>query len=181
MRKLQASDLPHYYYDDYILWEGRWELICGLAYAMSPAPSIQHQKISSRIERILEEKLSNCEHCFALLPVDWKISEDTVVQPDNMVICHQPDNEQYITKAPDVIFEVLSKSTAHKDRTTKFDLYESEGVRYYILVDQYENTVKIYELTQGKYIKLKDVSDETITFKLTSCQFDFEFYKIWKS
>lgn len=113
MHELQARDLPHYTYEDYILWEGKWEIICGLVYAMSPAPSIQHQKISSRIERILEEKLSNCERCFALLPVDWKITDDTIVQPDN---------EQYITKSPDIIFEVLSKSTAHKDRTTKFHL-----------------------------------------------------------
>ena len=179
MHELQASDLPYYTYDDYIVWEGRWEVICGLPYAMSPAPSIKHQKISSRIENILEEKLSNCQQCFALLPVDWKITEDTIVQPDNMVICHQPEHEQYITKAPDIIFEVLSKSTAHKDRSTKFNLYESEGVKFYILVYQYENTAKIYELNQGRYIKLKDVRDETISFDLSDCQFDFEFNKIW--
>lgn len=27
--------LPHYRYDDYLLWEGEWELIDGIAYAMA--------------------------------------------------------------------------------------------------------------------------------------------------
>ncbi len=98
MYKLQPDDLPHYSYDDYILWEGRWEIISGLPYAMSPAPSIKHQQISSRIAQILEEQLSNCEQCFALLPVDWKITDDTVVQPDNMVICHQPITSNTLVK-----------------------------------------------------------------------------------
>ncbi|WP_281400932.1 Uma2 family endonuclease [sulfur-oxidizing endosymbiont of Gigantopelta aegis] len=87
------------------------------------------------------------------------------------------DNEQYLSKAPDIIFEVLSKSTAHKDRTTKFHLYEAEGVKFYILVDQYENTAIVYKLDKGKYIKLNEVNSETVTFELDNCIFDFEFKK----
>jgi hypothetical protein len=30
--------LPHYTYEEYWLWEGRWELIVGIPYAMIPAP-----------------------------------------------------------------------------------------------------------------------------------------------
>ena len=33
---------PHYTYEDYLLWEGRWELIEGMPYAMSPTPVIDH-------------------------------------------------------------------------------------------------------------------------------------------
>ena len=40
---LALSDLPHYTYDDYIQWEGQWELIDGIAYAMVPAPSVEHK------------------------------------------------------------------------------------------------------------------------------------------
>ena len=28
--------LPHYTYEDYCMWEGNWELIDGIPYAMSP-------------------------------------------------------------------------------------------------------------------------------------------------
>ncbi len=34
--------LPHYTYDDYIHWEGQWEIIKGIPYAMSPAPIPAH-------------------------------------------------------------------------------------------------------------------------------------------
>ena len=44
-----AFDPPHYTYDDYKLWEGRWELIGGTAYAISPAPSVAHQSVSNKI------------------------------------------------------------------------------------------------------------------------------------
>ena len=30
--------LPHYTYEDYTIWEGRWELIDGFPIAMSPSP-----------------------------------------------------------------------------------------------------------------------------------------------
>lgn len=41
--------LPHYSYDDYCNWEGRWELIEGLPFAMSPTPSPRHQWVVANI------------------------------------------------------------------------------------------------------------------------------------
>ena len=123
----------------------------------------------------------NCKNCRALLPVDWKIAEDTVVQPDNSVICYEPQNEAYITKAPKIIFEILSKSTAKKDKGLKYDLYEREGVKYYIIVDTKEKIAKVYELNTGRYIKVCDASDESVVFKVDECESElrFDFSKIW--
>ncbi len=42
--------LPHYTYEDYCQWEGRWELIEGIPYAMSPAPVPGNQWVSSNIK-----------------------------------------------------------------------------------------------------------------------------------
>jgi len=179
---LKLEDLPHYTYDDYKNWEGNdWEIIYGQAYCMSPAPMLKHQSVSSKIARYLEEALENCKICQALLPVDWKIADDTVVQPDNSVICHEPQNEAYITKAPKIIFEILSKSTVKKDTGLKFNLYESEGVCYYIIVDIKEKIAKVYELKEGKYIKVCDASDEIITLNIKECNntINFDFAKIW--
>ncbi len=173
--------LPHYTYEDYCLWDGDWELINGIPYAMSPAPTIKHQSISNKIARYLDEALEDCKLCQALLPIDWKISEDTVVRPDNLVICDKPTNKAYITKAPKIIFEILSKSTAAKDINLKFHLYEKEGVRYYIIVNPDENMAKVYELCNGKYIKMCDASQEKVEFELPECgaKIDFDFSKIW--
>lgn len=173
------EDLPHYSYDDYLQWEGRWELINGIPYAMSPAPGIAHQTVSQHIASQLERALEHCTECHALLPVDWKINEATTVQPDNLVVCGPLAMTAYLRKAPALIFEIISKATAHKDRTTKFRLYEQEGVPYYVIVDPTERLAKVYRLHEGRYRKVLDAGDDTMTFDLGPCSLPFDFERIW--
>jgi len=181
MSAIRLDELPYYLYEDYKLWEGDWELIYGMPYAMSPAPMIKHQSISNNIAWHLKELLEDCQKCKSLLPVDWKISDDTIVQPDNLVICHHPRNGAYLTKAPTIIFEILSKSTASKDKNLKYKLYEQEGVKYYIIVDPNDNVAKVYKLKNGKYVKVCDAVDESVNFELKECSktLKFDFSKIW--
>ena len=179
MSAIKKEYLPNYTYDDYKNWEGNWELIYGVPYAMAPAPMIKHQAISNKIAWQLQDLLRECEACQALLPVDWKIDDSTVVQPDNLIICHTPQNEAYIKKAPKVIFEILSKSTAVVDKNLKYELYEKEGVSYYIIVDPSESIAKVYELKEGRYIKLCDAYEDSVDFELETCAFVFDFAKIW--
>jgi Uma2 family endonuclease len=181
MGAIKIEDIPRYTYDEYVTWQGDWELIEGYPYAMSPAPMIRHQSISNKIARYLSEALDECEKCQALLPIDWKISEDTVVQPDNSIICHTPKSDSYITKAPKIIFEILSKSTAKKDRGIKYNIYEKEAVEYYIIIDPENDVAKVYHLQNGKYIKIADATDEIIDFYIKECgmSISFDFSKIW--
>ena len=46
---IAAKYRPHYTYDDYCQWEGQWELIEGMPYAMSPAPIPAHQRVNSTL------------------------------------------------------------------------------------------------------------------------------------
>ena len=179
MGALKEEDLPQYTYEDYKLWKGDWELIYGVPYAMSPAPMIKRQAISNNIARYLSEALEECKTCQALLPVDWKIDNNTIVEPDNLVICHEPQNEAYITQAPKVIFEILSKSTAHKDKNLKYNLYEKEGVNYYIIVNPTDSIATVYKLHEGRYIKVCDAHSNVVDFELDECSFTFDFGKIW--
>ena len=178
MPHIRLSDLPHYTYDEYCHWQGEWEIIYGIAYAMTPAPIIQHQKISQKIAQQLGNLLEECPNCTALLPIDWKISDDTIVQPDNLIICH-PASGSYLTKAPLMIFEILSKSTASKDKGIKFELYQNEGVKYYIIVDPGDKIAKVYDLVNGKYIKRLDANNETESFSLKDCVINFSFSNIF--
>jgi Uma2 family endonuclease len=179
MRALKLEDLPHYKWSDYQNWEGSWELIEGVPYAMSPAPSIEHQTISQNIAFQLSDALKNCKRCRALLPVDWKINDETVVQPDNLVVCGEIEG-QYLKKTPAIIFEILSPSTAKKDTGIKFDLYQQEGVAYYVIVNPIDSVAKIYRLTQdGRLIKKKDAQNDQFQFEIEDCQLNFDFSKIW--
>ncbi len=46
---LSHKILPNYTYDDYSHWEGKWEIIEGIPYAMSPSPSPLHQRITAHL------------------------------------------------------------------------------------------------------------------------------------
>ena len=175
---MRAEELPHYTYSDYLKWEGRWELIEGVPFAMVPAPSIAHQTVSSRIAHLLEEALADCPNCQPLLPVDWKISDDTIVQPDNLVVCY-PASGEYLTKAPVLIFEIASPSTESKDRNTKFRLYEQEGVRHYCLVYPHEKLIKVFELQAGRYLKRLDATEENIDIDLGHCRIQLNSAFLW--
>ena len=174
----RLEDLPHYTWDDYQLWEGRWEIINGVAYAMSPAPSIKHQRINTKIVTQLDQLLSNCESCFGVMPVDWKIADDTVVQPDVSIVCG-PIEEQYLKKPPLVIFEILSPSTAKKDKSTKFRLYQDNGVKYYCLIDPETEVAEVYVLKKKKYEHLAKGRDPIVSFDLGECDILFQLGQIW--
>ena len=176
---MSLAYVEHYTIDDYNLWEGDWELIEGKPYAMAPSPMVTHQSINMKIARQLDEKLDKCEECQALFEIDWQVANDTVVKPDTLVICYEPDEK--LTKKPEIIFEVASPSTVKKDEKVKFEIYEREGVLYYILVYPDTKIAKVYKLKDGRYIKMGDFSDEKTTFELPSCEIEFDFSKIWRT
>jgi len=153
--------LPYYTYDDYLTWEGEWELIEGTPYAMAPAPYPKHQKIVARIWKELDKHLEcsgdTCE--VYISPIDWKVNSQTVVQPDVALFCEETD-KQYFSKRPPLVVEVLSKATALKDVTSKFDLYEREGVAYYIIIEPESEISDIFSLVEGKYVLQQKASKE---------------------
>ena len=176
---LKPVHLPHYTYKDYCAWEGRWELIGGIPYSMTPAPEYTHQAINTKIIIQLGGLLKNCSTCEVIVaPFDWKVSEVIVVQPDAMVVCGKVEG-YYLTFPPSIIFEILSPSTAEKDKTIKYEIYQGQGVKYYIIVNPKTKTLEVFELLKGKYTKIREIKNNKIKFDLTSCKINFDFNKIW--
>ncbi len=171
--------VEYYTYDDYILWEGQWELIEGFPMAMTPSPVINHQAIVGKILNELMNSIGECERCLVLSEEDWKISTDTVLKPDVVLICDEP-NDKYITKAPEIAVEVVSKSSAKRDEVFKFEIYEREKVLYYIIVYPDDCKAKLYQLINGKYSKQGDFFKETFEFKDTTCKAKINFDNVFK-
>lgn len=116
---------PHYTYADYELWEGKRELIDGMPYAMSPSPNIRHQSINGSLFTNFQKAIEKgCQKCKVYMPLDWKIDEKTVVQPDLLALFKPITTSQYLDVTPAMVVEILSPSTAYKDRHQKFELYE---------------------------------------------------------
>jgi Uma2 family endonuclease len=125
-------------YADYLKWpdEERWELIDGEAWDMTPAPSTRHQRIVVRFSAILDAALAGRPCVVFTAPTDVVLSDNDVVQPDVLVVCDKKKiTNANIQGAPDIIIEVMSSSTARKDRREKRALYEKTGVSEYILAD----------------------------------------------
>jgi Uma2 family endonuclease len=124
--------LPHYTYADYCQWEGRSELIEGIPYAMSPAPKSKHLWICANLLSEFRVALQNikCNDYKVYGFVDVKYSDDTIFEPDGLIVCGEI-KQHFLDFPPKLVFEILSPSTALKDRHTKFSFYEKFVIPYY--------------------------------------------------
>ena len=167
-----------YTYSQYKLWEGDWELIKGYPHAMSPSPRYAHQSFSAKFSRVagvaVQENCKQSCNCEVLYELDWKISEDTVVQPDCMIVCGKFEDD-YLTFPPTLVLEISSASTYLKDRNTKFSLYEMCGVKYYIIADTQKKSVEVFELIDNKY-RLITSTDFILT---QHCTIQLDVFNLW--
>ena len=150
-----------YTYKDYSEWsdEERWELIEGIPHLMTTTPSPKHQEILGELFRLISNFLvgKTCKPYLAPFDVrlfpNKQLSDLDVVQPDLTVI-GDPNKitSQGCEGVPDFIIEILSPSTAKKDKGLKKRLYERAGVQEYWIVDPIHHTIEVYVLHQnGKY------------------------------
>ncbi len=179
MTPFASKNTEQYTYADYLTWDDseRWELINGVPYNMTPAPSLFHQKISGEIFRQLANYLLDKPCQVFDAPFDVRLpagDEDdtgvtTVVQPDIVVVCAREKLDDAGCKgSPDLVVEILSPATSRRDHKEKFVCYERVGVREYWLVDPQARTVTVFSLgADGRYGR-PDVygDDELVNVKI---------------
>lgn len=142
---------PHYTVDDYQLWEGNWELWGGVAVAMAPSPFGPHASAHVRMATALSNAIdSSACSATVLAEIDWIVARDTVLRPDLTIVCG-PAPERHVEQVPALVVEVLSESTRERDLTFKKDLYQHEGVVWYLIVDPNNQTLQALRLNEGEY------------------------------
>jgi Uma2 family endonuclease len=126
----------------------RYEAIEGALYT-TPAPSVRHQRIVFRLQRELARVLVDPGHgelLFAPIGVRFPATQEGV-QPDILFVSNErrgivaPDE---LKGAPDLIVEILSPSTAARERDLKRRLYQRQGVAEYWIVDPDANAVDLW-------------------------------------
>ncbi|MBI4234037.1 MAG: Uma2 family endonuclease [Chloroflexi bacterium] len=145
-----------YTYSDYLLLpeEKRYELIEG-ELCMVPSPTTQHQRLVLNLAMILQEfvRRRGLGEVFAA-PLDVKLSEEDVVQPEVLFVRaarRRIVKEQYVDGPPDLVVEVLSPSTASRDRELKLKRYANFGVPEYWIVDPEAGSVEVLRLMADGY------------------------------
>jgi Uma2 family endonuclease len=122
----------------------------------SLSPSVLHQMVVGNLHVMLRALISN-GHVF-IAPLDLYIDETNVVQPDLMWISAENTavllETNLVRGAPDLVVEVLSPGTALRDRRAKFHLYEKVGVREYWMVDVEDKLLEIWQLADGRFMRV---------------------------
>lgn len=125
----------------------RYEVIAGELY-VSPAPRPRHQLVVGRLYQRVAAFADDHELGIAYPgPIDVLFAEGDYLEPDLVFVRHdrlEIVSERGIEGAPDLIVEVLSASTASRDRGIKREHYILFGVPQYWVVDIEKRSIEVY-------------------------------------
>ena len=141
-----------------------YEIIGGKKF-MAPAPNPTHGGVIMRLGMVIGSYFDENEGGYVFSDnTDVHFPDGTLLKPDLSVITEKNsaiiDWFRGIYGVPDMVVEVLSKSTRKKDLTIKKDIYEAQGVKEYWIIDPYMKAISVYLLRDGKYF----LDDEYILF-----------------
>jgi Uma2 family endonuclease len=172
-------------YDDYCLLpndRNRYEILDG-DLSVTPAPRVNHQRISRRLLRFLDEHvLANSLGEIFAAPIDVILAPTTVVQPDLIFIAHDRAHiitERAIEGAPTLVVEILSPTTQQTDRVTKAQLYAKYSVPQYWLIDPERKVLEAYELSGGQYKLVIRVQDAEVFTSAVFPGLSFQINDLW--
>ena len=125
----------------------RYEAIDGELY-VTAAPSFRHNRIAHRLAVALNRLLEQPGHGIVCPApgVEFPVTQEGV-QPDLVFISEARRGivaKEGLRGAPDLVIEILSPTTASRDRGVKLKLYERQGVEQYWIVDPEEEAVEVW-------------------------------------
>jgi Uma2 family endonuclease len=130
--------------------EVKHEYIDGNIYAMAGG-SEAHSRIAVNALEELDRALGDSPCMVYSSNVAARLSETRYTYPDVVITCSGPgiaSRNRTEVEAPGVVFEVLSESTEHHDRTRKFGYYrQCESLREYVLVNTESQLIEVYRRT----------------------------------
>ena len=175
--QLSQLDLNQTYsYADYLTWrfEETVELIKGKIMQMSPAPTVNHQRLERKLLVAIDSYLRDKQCEIFPAPFDVRLYDRkksqlanqevyTVVQPDLCVICN-PEllDKRGCNGAPEWIIEIVSKSTSKKDMQIKYALYQESGVSEYWLVYPELQTIQQFVLDERSHYQLQPMNADNL-------------------
>lgn len=159
-----------YTYEDYLKMPDepgyRLEIIDGIL-IKEPSPNIMHQRISRRLQRMLEDYFWEHDPKGEIFnsPLDVTLKNINVVQPDLLYISsaqNEITKDTHIDGAPVLLVEIISPSSRRKDRLQKLQLYQREGVEHYWIVSPEDRTLECFYLADGIYSLLVTGIDDDV-------------------
>jgi Uma2 family endonuclease len=129
----------------------RYEVIDG-ELAVTPAPTGAHQIVVTNLVVALETFVRRHRLGRVLpSPVDVLFGEGDYIEPDVVFVRAEHEHligDRGIECPPDLVIEILSPSTAHRDRGIKLERYRHFGVPEYWIVDMDARAIEVWRLAQ---------------------------------
>lgn len=137
-----------------------YELIDGVLF-VSPPPGRRHQRAMLRLGELLDD---SCPEELAVLwpPYVIRPSPDTELRPDVQVVWDSDIDGELVRHAPELVVEIVEKSTTINDLNNKKAAYERMGVPHYWVLDPARPALLVHELAGGSYERVATVcADES--------------------
>lgn len=143
----------------------RHEIIDG-ELLVTPAPIPGHQFSSANIfvpmhMHVAERRLDKVGYA----PIDVRLTPDNVLIPDIVFVAHDRLHiigPRAIDGPPDLVVEILSPGTRHRDLRVKRDFYARFGVQEYWTADPDSRTVQVWALVGGEFQPVPLLPDPAI-------------------
>lgn len=135
------------------LIDERYEIIEGVRYDFLSSPKYVHQNLLGNLHVAFHSACS-ADGKIVIAPMDVHFDNDNVYQPDVIYIAKENISiirDGFIFGVPDLVVEILSESTARRDKTIKKSGYEKFGVKEYWLADPVYKLVEQFVLVEGEY------------------------------
>ena len=148
---MRASAPQNMSVDEFINWAidqpGRYELINGVPLTMAPERAI-HARVKANVWSALRDAVSNAGLKCEAFPdgMTVRISENTAYEPDALVHCGDPlDDDSVEASTPVIVVEVVSPSSTRSDTNAKLDGYfRIPSIQHYLVVITQGNRVVHY-------------------------------------
>jgi Uma2 family endonuclease len=144
----------------------RYEIIAGELY-VTPSPRPLHQRVVTGLTVALENHVR--AHALGKVyvgPIDVLFAEGDYMAPDIVYVREGRSgvvSQRGVESAPDLIVEVLSPSTASRDRILKRERYQHFGVPEYWVVDPVAREILVYRASGD--LSRPEVSRERLTWR----------------
>ncbi len=149
-----------------------------------PSPNVMHQRVSRRLQRILEDYFQKVDPEGEVFdaPLDITLSDMTVVQPDLFYIASKDNEiikENRIDGPPLLVVEILSPHNPRKDRLQKMQIYQKAKIKHYWLVNPADKTLECFALRDGVYALLAAGMDKDIVEHPDFVDLSISLEKLW--
>ncbi len=162
----------------------RHEILDGMHVA-SPSPVYRHQTVSRRIQHQLFAQIEAKGAGEVVdAPMDVELGTYDIVEPDIFVVLAGNPRvkiDTIVHGTPDLIVEILSPSTAERDRTIKLERYEESGVPEYWIVDPETENVAVYRYdgAAGRYAA-PEFYRERLRYRSGEIDAEVDLLEVWR-